>query len=85
MSVAQDCIFVAEKGGVASYEVSPLVLFNILDNYQRRNDDQFRVVGTLLGERRGNTVVVTNSFPVPHTETDDSVRDDSRQILASNE
>jgi hypothetical protein len=74
MSLAQDCIFTQEKGGISSYEVRPLVIFNILDNFQRRNPEQARVVGTLLGQREGNTVVVTNCFPVPHTETEDSVR-----------
>lgn len=74
MSLAQDCIFTQEAGGVTSYEVRPLVIFNILDNFRRRNPEQFRVVGTLLGVREGSTVTVTNCFPVPHTETDDNVR-----------
>lgn len=72
--MSQDCLFLQQQGGITSYEVRPLVIFNILDNFQRRNADQFRVVGTLLGQREGSTVVITNSFPVPHTETDDSVR-----------
>ena len=73
-AMSQDCLFLQQQGGITSYEVRPLVIFNILDNFQRRNADQFRVVGTLLGQREGSTVVITNSFPVPHTETDDSVR-----------
>lgn len=75
MSLAPSCIFLnTSKGAAVTYDVRPLVVFNILDHYQRRAADQFRVVGTLLGTRTGlHTVAVTNSFPVPHTETDDSV------------
>ena len=50
-------------------QVHPLVLFNILDHYIRRNEGQDRVIGTLLGVQSGsNSVTVTNSFPVPHSE-----------------
>ena len=33
----------------AAHQVDPLVLFNILDHFQRRNEGQDRVIGTLLG------------------------------------
>jgi translation initiation factor 3 subunit F len=50
-------------------QVHPLVLFNILDHYIRRNEGQDRVIGTLLGTKTGSqTVTITNSFPVPHSE-----------------
>lgn len=29
--------------------VHPVVLFNIVDSYERRNEDAHRVIGTLLG------------------------------------
>jgi len=60
-----------QKSGVENVDVHPLVLFNILDHYIRRNDGQERVIGTLLGVVSGpNSVTVTNSFPVPHSEGD---------------
>jgi len=50
-------------------EIHPVVLFSILDNYIRRNENQERVVGTLLGVLQGDGVVkVTNCYTVPHTE-----------------
>ena len=51
----------------------PIALFSILDHHVRRTARQARVIGTLLGhvDERG-TVVVTNAFPVPHVEEDDS-------------
>lgn len=39
----------------------------------RRNDQQTRVIGTLLGTVNGRSIEVTNCFPVPHSETDDQV------------
>ena len=29
--------------------IHPVVLFNIVDNYERRNDNNKRVIGTLMG------------------------------------
>ena len=29
--------------------VHPVILFNIVDNFERRNDNNKRVIGTLLG------------------------------------
>jgi hypothetical protein len=57
-----------------TYRVHPLVVFSILDHYQRRNDGQTRVVGTLLGQQLDNgTVEVKQAFPVPHQEEEESV------------
>ena len=50
-----------------------VVVFSILDHYKRRVEGSARVVGTLLGERRGDTVIVKGSFPVPHAEDEDQV------------
>lgn len=50
--------------------VLPAVHFQILDHYMRRNEGQSRVIGTLLGTIVGQTIEVTNCFPVPHNETD---------------
>lgn len=49
-------------------KVHPVVLFQIVDAYERRNADAHRVVGTLLGTADKGVVEVTNSFCVPHKE-----------------
>lgn len=33
--------------------VHPVVLFTIVDSYERRNEDARRVIGTLLGNTQG--------------------------------
>lgn len=45
----------------------------ILDHYLRRNEDQDRVVGTLLGVRseNGQVIEVKSCFAVPHSENDE--------------
>jgi translation initiation factor 3 subunit F len=51
------------------YRVHPLVIFSILDHYQRRPAGQSRVVGTLLGcIQEGGAIEVKQAFPVPHSE-----------------
>ena len=52
-------------------KVHPVVLFAVLDHHMHRSEGQSRVIGTLLGTRVGNTIVVKNSFPVPHVEKGD--------------
>ncbi|XP_055385993.1 eukaryotic translation initiation factor 3 subunit F-1 [Condylostylus longicornis] len=53
--------------------VHPVVLFQIVDAYERRNADSHRVIGTLLGSVDKGIVEVTNCFCVPHKEHDDQV------------
>jgi translation initiation factor 3 subunit F len=65
--------------------VHPVVLFNITHAYERRNLDQDRVIGTLLGthDKAGN-VEVTNSFVVQHREANEEVAIDievAKQLL----
>lgn len=56
-----------------TYRVHPVVIFSILDHYQRRNDGQTRVVGTLLGQHHeGGVIEVKQAFPVPHEEEEES-------------
>ncbi|KAI2804366.1 hypothetical protein RDWZM_007791 [Blomia tropicalis] len=57
-----------------SVRVHPVVVFNIVDIYERRNSDANRVIGTLLGsvDKLGN-VEVTNSFVVKHREANNEV------------
>jgi len=60
-----------------------VVLFNILQAFERRNLDKDRVIGTLLGnhDKSGN-VEITNSFVVAHRVTNGEVAID---IDAANE
>ncbi|KAG4076082.1 hypothetical protein HA402_011428 [Bradysia odoriphaga] len=53
--------------------VHPLVLFQVVDAFERRNADSQRVIGTLLGSVDKGVVEVTNCFCVPHKEHDDQV------------
>ena len=58
------------------------VLFNICDAYIRRNENQGRVIGTLLGSVADGVVDVRNSYAVPHDESQDRVR---RGLLANHQ
>lgn len=72
-------IFVGgEDSGVREVKVSPVVLFNVADHFQRRTDNKKRVIGTLLGRcTTSGTVEITDSFPLPHSETGDEVAVDT--------
>ena len=62
-------------GGGTHPQVSPSVVLSVLDHYVRRNEDQERVIGTLLGVvNEAGEIEVRGSFPVPHSEKDDTVR-----------
>ncbi|CAM6095491.1 unnamed protein product [Calypogeia fissa] len=55
-------------------KLHPTVLFNICDSYIRRNDQQERVIGTLLGSVSSDgTVDIRNSYAVPHNESSEQV------------
>jgi len=74
----------AVTNNVTQVVVHPLVLVSILDHHSRRQGDG-RVIGTLLGQRDGNVVEVTNSFAVPHAERGDEVaigKDFNKQMFA---
>lgn len=72
-------IFVGgEDKGVRQVKVSPVVLFNVLDHFIRRIEGKKRVIGTLLGRfTASGTVEVTDSFPLPHSESGDEVAVDT--------
>jgi len=54
--------------------IHPVVLFNIVDAYERRQGHQHRVIGTLLGTTdKSGVVEITNSFVVQHRETEQEV------------
>jgi len=54
-------------------KVHPVVLFTIVDSYERRIPDAQRVIGTLLGVIDKGAVEVTNCFCVPHNESKEEV------------
>ena len=55
--------------------IEPVVLLSILDHATRRNANQKRVIGTMLGIRSddGSEVEVRNCFAVPHNESSEQV------------
>jgi len=57
-------------------KVRPVVLFQICDAYERRNIENDRVIGTLLGSVDKQSVEVTNCFCVPHKEYAERVEAD---------
>lgn len=59
----------AAKHDTSRVIVHPLVLLSVVDHYNREaKDSQRRVVGALLGSRKGDMVDITNSFAVPFEE-----------------
>lgn len=46
--------------------VHPLVLFQVVDAFERRNADSQRVIGTLLGESSNEYVHRAKLIPLPH-------------------
>ena len=62
-------------------------IFSIIDHSMRRNPEQDRVIGTLLGTRSedGTEIEIRNCYAVPHTETAEQVEVDmdyQKQVLA---
>jgi len=53
--------------------VHPVALFSILDHFLRRNPNEDRVIGTLLGTRVDNVIQVKSSFAVLHKESEEQV------------
>ena len=51
----------------------PVVLFSIVDGFERRSEDAKRVIGTLLGTIDKSSVEIQSSFGVPHDESEDEV------------
>ncbi|KAJ0261062.1 JAB1/MPN/MOV34 metalloenzyme domain-containing protein [Hirschfeldia incana] len=60
------------EGSIEKVVVHPLVLRNIVDDYNRvAKDSGKRVVGALLGRSLDGVVEVINSYPVPFKENDE--------------
>jgi translation initiation factor 3 subunit F len=53
--------------------IHPVVLFSIVDSFERRNEEAKRVIGTLLGVVDKGVVEVKSCFGVPHNESADEV------------
>ncbi|MDP2437918.1 MAG: eukaryotic translation initiation factor 3 subunit F [archaeon] len=55
--------------------VHPVVFLSILDHYLRRDAEQHRVIGTLLGSvsSGGSVIELTNCFAVPHSDTNSEI------------
>ncbi|KAG5209771.1 Eukaryotic translation initiation factor 3 subunit F [Trichophyton interdigitale] len=78
---------VAPTTAPLSVIIQPQAIFSILDHSLRRNADQERVIGTLLGTRSedGTEVEIRTCFAVGHTETTDQVEVDmeyQKQMLS---
>src|SRR5271168_5122692 len=65
--------------------IEPVVLFSILDHALRRNANQKRVIGTMLGVRSddGTEVEIRNCFAVPHNESNEQVSLRFEEIFAN--
>jgi len=57
-------------------KVHPVVLFQITDAYERRPQENHRVIGTLVGSVDKQCVEITNCFCVPHKEYEERVEAD---------
>jgi len=49
-------------------KIHPNVFYIIVDAFERRSQDQHRVIGSLLGTIENGVVEITNGFCVPHSE-----------------
>jgi len=56
--------------------MGPVVLLQIADSYERRSQDNHRVIGTLVGSVDKQCVEVTNCFCIPHKEYEERVEAD---------
>jgi len=56
--------------------VHPVVLLQIADSYERRSQENHRVIGTLVGSVDKQSVEVTNCFCIPHKEYEERVEAD---------
>jgi len=57
-------------------KVHPVVLLQIADSYERRSQENHRVIGTLVGSVDKQSVEVTNCFCIPHKEYEERVEAD---------
>jgi len=60
---------------VRKCKLHPVVILEILDHFVRRNENQERVIGTLLGINIDGVIEFRSSFPVPYTVNEDGMID----------
>jgi len=60
---------------VRKCKLHPVVIFEILDHFVRRNENQERVIGTLLGINLDGVIEFRSSFPVPYIINEDGMID----------
>ncbi|KAK3741106.1 hypothetical protein QZH41_013932 [Actinostola sp. cb2023] len=63
----------ATSSRVKKVIIHPVVLFSIVDSFERRNEEAKRVIGTLLGVVDKGLVEIKSCFGVPHNESADEV------------
>ncbi len=55
-------------------QIHPVALFSVVDSYERRQESDKRVIGSLLGVKtQPGLVEVRSGYAVPHNETADEV------------
>ena len=65
-----------------SVKVHPVVLFTICDAYIRRpNNNQGRIIGTLLGKVGDGVIDIRNCYAVHHNESNGQVRSTSNLAI----
>jgi translation initiation factor 3 subunit F len=69
----------------ATVYISPAVPITILDHYTRRPKDAVRVVGVLLGKKDEGKIQIYDCYPIPLTETEDSIDLDLDYIKVMND
>jgi len=75
MSAQQHVLNLRSGATRVKYKIHPMVAFNVLDHYKRRQTGQTQVIGTLLGEFDDTKTecVIKNCYPVPHGEGEDQL------------
>lgn len=55
-------------------QIHPVALFSMVDSYERRQEMDKRVIGSLLGVKpEPGLVEIMSGYAVPHNETSDEV------------
>jgi len=70
--MSADHLFLPVNGSpLPEVRVHPLAVFSIVDHHNRRKEDQYSVIGALLGVHGDNSVEVRSALPVPHSEEEE--------------
>lgn len=63
-----DHLFLSVDDSTLTCRVHPVVILTILDLHNRRNKDQYCVIGSLLGNTTDNVIEIKSAFGVPYSE-----------------